>query len=108
MQSAKDQNAGLHVAVIMDGNGRWRGGAGCRWLRRHHAGVQAVRRVGKPPTVWRHHATLVAFSSDNWRRPAQEVRVLMSLRKYLRADLASVDSGRASPSSVVATGCRRA
>ena len=100
MQSAPNEKANLqaslHVAVIMDGNGRW---AKCRGLPRsagHRAGVQAVRRVVEAALDLGITAlTLFAFSSDNWRRPNQEVRALMSLlRQYLRADLAQlVDSG---------------
>jgi undecaprenyl diphosphate synthase len=96
MQSSQDQKAGLHVAVIMDGNGRWARGRALPRSAGHHAGVQAVRRVVEAaPGLGITTLTLFAFSSDNWRRPAQEVAVLMSLlRKYLRADIAQlVDSG---------------
>src|SRR6267378_2541182 len=60
-----------HVAIIMDGNGRW---AKQRHLPRfagHKRGVEAVRGVG--------FLTLFAFSSENWRRPADEVALLMQL-----------------------------
>lgn len=79
----------LHVAIIMDGNGRW---AERRDLPRgagHREGIEAVRRVVEAaPDLGIGALTLFAFSSDNWRRPALEVEVLMLLlRKYLRRDL---------------------
>jgi undecaprenyl diphosphate synthase len=80
----------LHVAIIMDGNGRW---AARRKLPRtagHRAGADAVQRVVEAaPTLSITTLTLFAFSSDNWRRPRDEVAGLMSLlRRYLRAELA--------------------
>ncbi len=69
-----------HVAVIMDGNGRW---ARRRALPRHaghRAGVKAVRAtVEQAARLGVEHLTLFAFSSENWRRPADEVSKLMSL-----------------------------
>ncbi len=69
-----------HIAIIMDGNGRW---AKNRFLPRtagHHAGVNSVRRVIEYcQTVGVEVLTLFAFSSENWRRPEQEVSVLMGL-----------------------------
>jgi undecaprenyl diphosphate synthase len=78
-----------HVAIIMDGNGRW---AGARHLPRvegHRAGTRAVRevietcaRLGIP------YLTLYAFSVENWKRPAAEVATLMALlKRYLRLEL---------------------
>jgi undecaprenyl diphosphate synthase len=79
----------LHVAVIMDGNGRW---ATARRLPRsagHRAGATAVRRVVEAARAERIAAlTLYAFSSDNWRRPAEEVDTLMRLfARYLRSEV---------------------
>jgi undecaprenyl diphosphate synthase len=75
----------MHIAIIMDGNGRW---AQLRQLARssgHRAGAKAVDRIIE--TAARHGIetlTLFAFSSDNWQRPAEEVRGLMTLfRRYL-------------------------
>ena len=81
-----------HVAIIMDGNGRW---ARARHLPRiagHRAGAQAVRRVIeaaiKSGVKW---LTLYAFSSENWRRPADEVGDLTGLlRHYLRHEVAEL------------------
>jgi len=92
MQSTVDRQDGLHVAVIMDGNGRWATRRGLPRSAGHRAGVHAVRRVVEAaPELGIAALTLFAFSSDNWRRPDQEVRTLMALlRHYLRADLAQL------------------
>jgi len=81
-----------HVAIIMDGNGRW---AKARHLPRimgHRRGVEAVRRVVKAaPDHGIEVLTLYAFSSENWRRPADEVSDLMGLlRYYLRNEIAEL------------------
>lgn len=82
--------AGLHVGIIMDGNGRW--AERRRWPRvaGHPAGAAAVRRVVEAaPGLGIGALTLYAFSADNWRRPREEVRRLMALlREYLRDEVA--------------------
>src|SRR5882724_1508043 len=96
MQSDADQKDHLHVAIIMDGNGRWATRRGLPRSAGHRAGVQTVRRVVEAaPDLGVATLSLFAFSSDNWRRPEQEVSALMGLlRHYLRAELARlVDSG---------------
>src|SRR6516165_8800732 len=87
---AKDQHDGLHVAIIMDGNGRWATRRGLPRSAGHRAGVLAVRRVVEAaPELGVTTLTLFAFSSDNWRRPTAEVNALMALlRHYLRTELA--------------------
>ncbi len=89
MQSAQDAANGLHVAIIMDGNGRWATRRGLPRTAGHHAGIHAVRRVVEAaPDLGVAALTLFAFSSDNWRRPAQEVSALMGLlRQYIKAEL---------------------
>jgi undecaprenyl diphosphate synthase len=81
--------AALHVAIIMDGNGRWATRRGLPRSAGHRAGVLAARRVVEAaPDLGVSALTLFAFSSDNWRRPRDEVSALMSLlREYLRAEL---------------------
>jgi undecaprenyl diphosphate synthase len=76
---------GLHVAIIMDGNGRWATSRGETRSAGHLAGADAVRRtVEAAPRCGIGILTLYAFSSDNWERPPQEVRTLMQLlRRYL-------------------------
>jgi undecaprenyl diphosphate synthase len=81
-----------HVAIIMDGNGRW---AKARRLPRvagHRRGVEAVRRiVRKAGEIGIEVLTLYAFSSENWRRPVEEVSDLMGLlRHFIRADLKEI------------------
>lgn len=79
----------LHVAMIMDGNGRW---AECRGLPRpagHAAGVETLRRVAEAAAgLGVGTLTVYAFSSDNWRRPRAEVAALMALlKRYLAAEI---------------------
>ena len=80
--------AGLHVAIIMDGNGRWARARGLARAAGHRAGVEAVRRVVQAaPGLGIGTLTLYAFSADNWQRPAPEVTTLMHLlHEYLLAD----------------------
>ena len=82
------QHKGLHVAVIMDGNGRWATARGLPRTAGHRAGVEAVRRVVEAaPSLGVGVLTLFAFSSDNWQRPPAEVRALMQLaRLHLPAE----------------------
>ncbi len=79
---------GPHVAIIMDGNGRWAARRGLPRVAGHHAGVAAVRRVvERAPELGIGTLTVYAFSSDNWRRPAFEVRsVLALIAAYLRLE----------------------
>ncbi|HEX8458218.1 MAG TPA: di-trans,poly-cis-decaprenylcistransferase [Pyrinomonadaceae bacterium] len=79
---------GLHVAIIMDGNGRWARARGLARTAGHRAGAQVVRRVVEAaPACGIGTLTLYAFSSDNWGRPSREVSLLMRLLKhYLSAE----------------------
>ena len=73
-------NGGLHVGLIMDGNGRWASARGLRRTEGHRRGADAVRRaVEAAPGLGVTTLTLYAFSADNWRRPAAEVSALMGL-----------------------------
>jgi len=78
----------LHVAIIMDGNGRWATQRALPRVRGHRAGVASVRRVVEhAANVGIRWLTLYAFSSDNWRRPAEEVEsIFWLLRAYLRLE----------------------
>ena len=83
-----------HVAIIMDGNGRWAEARGLPRLAGHRAGVEALRRAvqtaGELNIQW---MTVYAFSSENWSRPASEVSDLMALLKFfIRRDLAELHS----------------
>ena len=73
-------NQGLHVAIIMDGNGRWATARGLPRIAGHRAGAEAVRRtIESAPSLGISVLTLYAFSADNWRRPQREVTALMKL-----------------------------
>ncbi len=78
----------LHVAIIMDGNGRWARARGWPRVAGHRAGGEAVRRVVEAaPGLGVRTLTLFAFSSDNWQRPENEVTALMYLfGHYLQAE----------------------
>jgi undecaprenyl diphosphate synthase len=82
------QSTSLHVAIIMDGNGRWATRRGLPRAAGHRAGAEAVRRtVEAAPDLGIGALTLYAFSADNWNRPANEVAVLMRLfARYLRSE----------------------
>jgi len=84
------QSSLLHVAVIMDGNGRWATARGLPRLAGHRAGVEALKRVtDSAPRLGVGTLTVYAFSADNWKRPRQEVAGLMRLlQAYLRTELA--------------------
>ena len=70
----------MHLAIILDGNGRWARAQGWPRLAGHRAGIDAVRRsVESAPTHGVQTLTLYAFSADNWKRPLDEVSGLMSL-----------------------------
>lgn len=89
LSSGAPAHGARHVAIIMDGNGRW---AKKRFLPRiagHRAGVEAVRRVARAAReLGLECLTLYAFSSENWKRPASEVADLMGLlRHFIQSDL---------------------
>jgi undecaprenyl diphosphate synthase len=84
--SASPAGTGLHVAVIMDGNGRWAAARGRPRATGHAAGVTALRRIAEAaPLHGITTLTVYAFSADNWNRPRTEVSALMTL---LRRSLA--------------------
>jgi undecaprenyl diphosphate synthase len=78
-----------HVAIIMDGNGRWAGQRHLPRVEGHRAGIDAVRDVVETSArVGLDVLTLYAFSIENWKRPAAEVGMLMTLlKRYLRSEL---------------------
>ncbi len=77
-----------HVAIIMDGNGRWAQDRGLPRLEGHRRGADRVREVVEScPDLGISHLTLFAFSTENWKRPVQEVQGLMRLfRRYIRKE----------------------
>ena len=81
-----------HIGIIMDGNGRWAAARGLPRAMGHRAGAEATKRAieatAQAGIPW---LTLFAFSSENWRRPAQEVLELTGLlRHYLRHEVAQL------------------
>ena len=82
---ATHPETGLHLGIIMDGNGRWATSRGLPRVAGHREGAKAVRRVIEAaPDLGISTLTLFAFSSDNWKRPPAEVSALMRLfRQYL-------------------------
>jgi undecaprenyl diphosphate synthase len=83
-----------HVAIIMDGNGRWAASRGLPRLEGHRRGVEALRRTVRAAIeLGIAYLTIYSFSSENWRRPAQEVGDLFGLlRLFVRRDLADLNA----------------
>ena len=81
-----------HVAIIMDGNGRWATRRGLTRIQGHRRGKDSVRAiVEKAREIGIEYLTLYAFSSENWQRPEREVGALMQLlRRYLRSEVAKM------------------
>jgi undecaprenyl diphosphate synthase len=82
-----------HVAIIMDGNGRWALGRGLPRSAGHRKGVEAVRRtVRAAAEIGVRYLTLFSFSSENWARPAGEIDDLLGLMKrFVRRDVADLN-----------------
>ena len=81
-----------HVAIIMDGNGRWASRRGLPRIEGHRRGVEAVRRTVRAAAEFGiEHLTVYGFSAENWRRPADEVADLFGLlKRFIRVDLAQL------------------
>src|SRR6201999_2150730 len=90
---APDQGSGpLHVAIIMDENGRWAAARGLPRVEGHRRGVEALRRVVRAANeLGIRYLTIFSFSSENWSRPASEIGDLFGLlRRFIRNDLATL------------------
>src|SRR5437763_778798 len=85
-----------HVAIIMDGNGRWAAARGLPRFEGHRRGVEALRRAVRAAIdIGLRYLTVYSFSSENWTRPAQEISDLMGLlRRFIRHDLADLHRNR--------------
>ena len=81
-----------HVAIIMDGNGRWAQARGLPRIEGHRRGAQSVRTAVECSVKFGiRYLTLYSFSSENWKRPAREVQDLMGLlRRYLLSEIADL------------------
>ena len=89
-------DTGQHVAIIMDGNGRWAEQRGQPRLVGHHAGAKRIREIVEAcPAVGVKYLTIFAFSTENWKRTQSEVSGLMRLfRRYIRRESQNlVDDG---------------
>jgi undecaprenyl diphosphate synthase len=85
-----------HVAIIMDGNGRWASARGLPRGEGHRRGVEALRKtVRAAGEIGISFLTIFSFSAENWTRPASEIRDLMGLlRRFIRNDLAELHQNR--------------
>jgi undecaprenyl diphosphate synthase len=85
-----------HVAIIMDGNGRWAKARGLQRIEGHRAGTEAVRQaVSAASNLGVRYLTLYAFSVENWKRPASEVRALFGLlRQFLKSEAKTIEKNR--------------
>src|ERR1700744_4990444 len=83
-----------HVAIIMDGNGRWAQARGLPRYEGHRRGVEAVRRAVRAASeIGVSFLTIYSFSTENWTRPPDEVTLLMGLlKRFIRNDLAELHS----------------
>jgi undecaprenyl diphosphate synthase len=90
--AASDRPAVRHIAIIMDGNGRWAAERRLPRAEGHRQGVESVRRtVEASLELGVTHLTLFSFSSENWARPKQEINDLFGLlRRFIRRDLADL------------------
>src|SRR3974390_870739 len=81
-----------HVAIIMDGNGRWAQARGLPRIEGHRRGVEAVRRAVRAAIEFGlPYLTIFSFSTENWNRPVDEVSMLMGLlKRFIRNDLAEL------------------
>ena len=93
LQSGSDSfEVPRHVAIIMDGNGRWAAARGLPRVEGHRRGVEALRRtVRAARELGISYLTIFSFSSENWSRPQSEIRDLLGLlRRFIRNDLADL------------------
>ena len=88
----------LHVAIIMDGNGRWAAARGLPRAEGHRRGVEALRRVVRAASeLGILYLTIFSFSSENWSRPVSEIQDLLSLlRRFIRNDLVELHKSNVS------------
>ncbi len=90
--ASQPENAPRHIAIIMDGNGRWAKSRGLPRTAGHQQGIESVRRaVSAAAELGVEYLTLFGFSTENWSRPSDEVSELMRLlRFYLRGETAEL------------------
>jgi undecaprenyl diphosphate synthase len=95
-QPAHDARPPRHVAIIMDGNGRWAQARGLPRTEGHRRGVEALRRTVRAASdLGIRYLTIYSFSTENWRRPASEVSFLFALfKRFVQNDLAELHAAR--------------
>jgi undecaprenyl diphosphate synthase len=105
LSSREPRKPPRHVAVIMDGNGRWASRRGLPRSVGHKAGVEALRRAVRAAADFGvEYLTIYAFSAENWSRPQSEVTFLFDLlRRFIRQDVAELHSANV---KVTVVGCR--
>lgn len=96
MEQAEKPKPPRHIAIIMDGNGRWAKKRGLPRTAGHAAGAEAFRRIANYcRTLGVEYLTVYAFSTENWKRSAEEVRgIMVLLRRYLEEALRDMDKNR--------------
>lgn len=89
MEDIKAEKLPRHVAIIMDGNGRWAKKRALNRIRGHEEGAESVREIVRVSReIGIPFLTLYAFSEENWKRPAYEIQALMNLlKRFLRSEL---------------------
>lgn len=89
LQTLDSANIPQHIAIIMDGNGRWAKSRGLPRMAGHHSGMKAVKRITMAADrLGVKYLTLYAFSTENWKRPKAEVEFLMKLpQEFLAIEL---------------------
>ncbi|MCX7982419.1 MAG: isoprenyl transferase [Syntrophales bacterium] len=94
MRNLEDKNLPRHIAIIMDGNGRWAKKHALGRVAGHRRGAEAVRRIVRAcRSIGIPYLTLFAFSSENWQRPAREVGALMRLlSEYIQSEIEEIRS----------------
>src|SRR3954468_17495888 len=92
LQGGEPFNAPRHVAIIMDGNGRWAAARGLPRVEGHRRGVEALRRtIRAAGEIGISYVTIFSFRAEDWSRPPSEVGELMGLlRRFIRNDLAEL------------------
>jgi undecaprenyl diphosphate synthase len=92
LQGSESFEVPRHVAIIMDGNGRWAAARGLPRVEGHRRGVEALRKtVRAAGDLGISYLTIFSFSSENWSRPASEIKDLLGLlRRFIRNDLADL------------------
>jgi len=93
MENARELKVPQHVAMIMDGNGRWAKERGMARVQGHNAGMKALKEIVKhSDVIGVKYLTVYAFSTENWKRPAEEVSgIFRLLVRYVKSEIRELD-----------------